>query len=68
MEALVKPLYPTSTGNVNALHPACEHTDLHTIAFQPLFLPPIVSSSKMTNIAEVDQSMMSGQSDVVVIS
>ncbi len=33
MEAPVKPLYPTSTGNVNALHPACEHTDLHTIAF-----------------------------------
>lgn len=72
MDAPVKPLHLTSTGNVNALHPASsiQLISLHTIPFSASIPSShgTVSSNKMTNIIEVDQSMMSGQIKVVVIS
>ena len=72
----VKPLHPTSTGKVNALHPACEHVADRSayLSFFRSYAASIcsshgtVSSTMMTALAGADQSTMSGHRAVMVIS
>lgn len=76
VDAPVKSPHPTSTRNINALHPICEHAADRSayFPFSSRRKPPFpfshdtVSSAKMANLAKVDYSMMSGRNKVVVIS